>query len=412
MTRLTGSTRALVALCGVIACGEPPSGSPAPLAPASRPVAGAGRLRATVDVTAGTLTFEPADASSGASLASGAPNAAVYGNQGVTVRIYNSPVVTSAPAAGKKTYTANVGVRNLLAFRVGDEQGAAAPPDTIGLYVFVNSGPIVSGTSSPCPACTVTVKNPHGSLNFTATNQPYWFWPELLGPANGGRDTTLLRKVWIFEADTQVTRFNFDVLVSAPWVAPNETRFRVDYEGDSLPNTQSEPRWQVNASGTNSAAAAGGALTLTVANGQLGYYRRDSIGTTEDAYVEGRMRWNAAPSATDQLRVGLDDGVKVIALGVFATGVGFVDANGVRIGALTNVTTTTYHAYQLRKYRADSAVIYIDNVRAQTLAYASFSNNPYGATAPLVLFGEADLGGGASASAIDYVVYELGVPFP
>jgi hypothetical protein len=112
------------------------------------------------------------------------------------------------------------------------------------------------------------------------------------------------------------------------------------------------------------------------------------------------------------LRVGFDDGVKVISLGVFSTGVAFVDANGVRIGTQTNLTTTSYHAYQLRKYRADSAVIYVDNVRAQALAYASFSNNPYGATAPLVLFGEAEPGATSVSSSFDHVVYELGVAFP
>lgn len=412
MSRRPGTVSAVVALCTVAGCSEPPSGSRDLLSPASHSATTVARLRGTVDVAAGTLTFDDFGTTSGASLASGQPNAGVYGNQGVTVRIYNSPVVTSAPAAGKKTFTASVGLRNLLACRIGDEQAAVTPPDTMGISVFVNSGPIVSGTSSPCPACTVTVKNSHGALNFSAANQRYWFWPELLGPVNGGSDTTLTRKTWVFEADTQVTRFNFDVLVSAPWAAPNETRFKVDYEGDSLPDSQSEPKWRVNASGTQSAVAAGGILTLSVAGGQLGFYRRDSIGTTEDAYIESLMKWNATPSANDQLRLGLDDGAKVIALGVFATGVAFVDANGVRVGALTNVATASYHTYQLRKYRADSAVMYVDRVRAQSITYASFSNNPYGATAPLVLFGEAELAGPAATSSFDYVVYELGVPFP
>ena len=102
MTRAVARTTALLGLAGLVACGETSPGAVAVASPTSHPVAGIARLRGTVDAAAGTLTFEPV-ASSGPSLA--APNAAVYGNQGVTVRIYNSAVVTSAPVAGKKTFT-------------------------------------------------------------------------------------------------------------------------------------------------------------------------------------------------------------------------------------------------------------------------------------------------------------------
>jgi hypothetical protein len=78
-------------------------------------------LRGTVDVAAGTLTFE--------SLVPGEVRpASIYGNQGVTVRLYNTPVtVAASPTPGKETYTANVGLQNWLAFPIGDEQAGATP---------------------------------------------------------------------------------------------------------------------------------------------------------------------------------------------------------------------------------------------------------------------------------------------
>jgi len=99
-------------------------------APEIRPIASPaielGEMRATVDVVAGTMTFEPI-ASRAVSGGAGIISAAIYGNQGVTVRIFNSPVVTSMSATpGKKTFTANVGIRNLLSYPIGDEQSAAA----------------------------------------------------------------------------------------------------------------------------------------------------------------------------------------------------------------------------------------------------------------------------------------------
>jgi len=403
-------TRIIIAAALLLAaCGDQPGA--APIAPASHPTTRLTHLRGTVDAASGTLTFDGAETASAGS-ANGV-NAAVYGDQGVTVRIYNSAVVVSAPAAGKRTYTANVGVRNLLSYRIGDEQRTAAPPDTLGIFVFVNTAPVVSGTSSPCTACTVTVRNPSGTRNFTAPNQPYWFWPEIVGAANGGADTTRSRRTWVFEADTQVTRFNFDVLVSAAWAPPNDTRFEVDYEGDSLPDTQSEPRWRVQNTGTGSASsAAAGTLTLSTRNGQLGYYRRDSIGTTEDAYIEVRTRWNAAGTGNDQVQIGLDDGSRLIALGIFGTRVAFVNAAGAAIGTATSLTTTTSHSYQLRKYAADSAVFYVDGIRSEKLAYNSFSADPYAGTSPVAFFGEQSFSPTTITAAIDYVTYQLGAAAP
>jgi hypothetical protein len=152
--------------------------------------------------------------------------------------------VTNPSSPGKKTFSANVGLQNLLAFPIGDEQAGPTPADTMGIYVFVTSGPTVTATSSPCsPACTVTAQNHHGTLAFDAVDQRYWHWGERVGAVGGGNDTTRARKTWVFEADTQVTGFRFEVLVSAGWAPPNDVRWKIDYPGDSVPGTGAEPRW-------------------------------------------------------------------------------------------------------------------------------------------------------------------------
>ena len=38
----------------------------------------------------------------------------------------------------------------------GDEQGAAVPPDTMGIFVFFSTEPVVTAPT-PCAGCTVTV---------------------------------------------------------------------------------------------------------------------------------------------------------------------------------------------------------------------------------------------------------------
>ena len=381
MTTMTNRA-VLVAICGAVACGDPSStsGSASAIAPTSHPVTTVAQLRGTLDVASGTLTFDPVSAA-GSSLSGNGVSASMYGEQGVTVRIYNSAVVTSAPVAGKKTYTANVGVRNLLGYRIGDEQAGPAPADTMGIFVFTNTAPVVSGTSSPC-TCTVTVKNPSGLRPFTSlANQPYWFWPELLGPANGGADTTLLRKAWVFEADTQVTRFSFDVLVSAAWSAPNESVWKVEFAPDSLPDAQADPRWRKISTIKTTSAIVGGALQLDLQRSKdsLLYVRRDSVSTGMDALMEATFRLDAGGNKPDaQAGIAIDDKARYIGLFVSDSSyagpaqVGFVDAAGGFVSGASGVAAVrALHAYRIQKYGADSVVAFVDGIRRFSAAYTS-----------------------------------------
>ena len=412
MMRTFRASALVIAIWGVSACSD--GSSSGPLRPMIHPIPGAVALRGTVDIKAGTLTFDPITPSTGLPSPSAGINAAIYGNQGTTVRIYNSAVVTSAPSAGKKTYSANVGLRNLLSYAIGDEQGSLLPPDTIGIFVFVNSGPTVGATSSACsPACTVTVKNAHGQLPFNAPLQSYWYWSDRLDAVNGIRDTTLVRKSWVFEADTQVTRFNFDVLVSAPWVSPNETRWKVDYEGDSLPDTESEPRWRLRRTGNGTYSATTGILTVNPgpSGAEISFYRRDSLARTTSAYMEGLVKYAGVVGRASTARLVIDDSTRFVALGINGSQVGFISASNASIGTpFVMNTTAAYHTYQLRKYAADSAAFLVDGTRRGGIAYGAFSTTQYLGIAPLFQFGMA--GPDNSICLWDYVVYEIGTPFP
>ncbi len=409
---------ALALLCAAAACSDRRQPAPSPLQPPSHPLTTVAHLRGTLDVASGTLTFDPVD---GAATGNGV-SATIYGDQGVNVVIYNSPVVTSAPVAGKKTYSANVGIQNLLAYRIGDEQRAAAPADTMGIYVFTNTAPVVAGTSSAC-ACTVTVQNPQGTGNFTAPNQPYWFWPEILGPANGGADTTLVRKPWVFQADTQVTRFTFDVLVSAAWVPPYQTVWRVDYPADSLPDTQAEPRWRNLGTPKATESMVGGYLEMDVqrAKDSVMYVRHDSVSSAASAFIEGRFRLdNGGGLSTPQAGLVIDDNTKYIALLVTDSGssgkarIGFYSKiDSLVTGFTDTVSVSTLRAYQLRKYGADSVVGLVDGIRRIKIAYSALPPTQVPASAPSTFaFGIASSSSKKTTTTWDYVTYQIGQATP
>ena len=412
-----------IAVAGTAACGDGPPGvdpaSPPPWAP-PRALAG---VRATADLVAGTLTFEPLPVASRAhATRESLIRAGIYGDQGVTVRIYNAPVTITNPSSpGKKTFSAPVGVRNLLAFPVGDEQGGATPTDTMGIYVFVSSGPTVTGTSSACsPACTVTVLNEHGTLAFNAANQPYWHWNERVGAAGGGNDTTRVRRTWTFEADTQVTAFQFEVLVSAAWANPNETRWKMSYDGDSIPDLNAEPPWRRNAMGAagtftlNNPSA--GIITMNAAAGaRLAFLQNDSLTSNTSAWIEARFRTNSS-TTQPEISFGLDDDVRFIGVGANGSQVGFLTGTFIFLGTPVSATTSTFHTYQIRKFGADSVQLLMDGTPIDSRPYTAFSTS-ITQLAYLFFFGGIGTGfppasAAGNSSSWDYVTYEIGSPQP
>ena len=414
----------ILALASVIGgCAEEPRITGPAVRPSAVPMLELGELRATVDAEAGTMTFEPIvhRGLAGAAIIS----AAIYGNQGVTVRIFNSPVVTAVDPGnpGKKTFTASVGIRNLLPYPIGDEQSGIAPLDTIGLDVFMGTGPTVVATSSACaPACTVTVKNADGTRAFNAPAQQYWHYNDRLGAAGTPTDTTLLRKVWTFEADTQVTNFNFSVVVNAPWPAPHETRWKVAFEADSAPESAAGSRWQQVIAGAGATIALGtpvaGVMTMTTDRKMTQAFARfDSLDSQTSAYMEVRVQRNDVSNKPEEVVFGMTDGSKFVAIGLSSSRVGFLNASYNFSGTSYPVTASTFHAYQIRKFGADSVQLLVDGVRVGSRVWSALPDVPLGVLSAFFFGGPGVVLPGPKnvaeqSTSWDYVTYEIGVPTP
>mgnify|MGYP003287883844 CR=1 FL=1 len=99
-------------------------------------------------------------------------------------------------------------------------------------------------------------------------------------------------------------------------------------------------------------------------------------------------------------------------LGVGPGNVGFISSaqSGPFIASWAT-TTNTFRTYQLRKYAADSAVIYVDGARVGAIAYSALSADPTGALDTRVAFGCPRTGVSTNAD-WDYVIYEIGATQP
>ena len=374
-------------------------------------------MRGTVNVAAGTLTFEPVGGSAPSPEFSSRILTQVYGDQGITVRLYSTAVTVVNPSSpGKKTYSGAVGLRNLLSYPIGDEQGGASPIDTMGIFVIFPTAPFVA-SPSPCAGCTVRLVNPDGVGAFDAPNEQYFFWNDRVQAAGSGSDTTLTRRTWIFEASTGVANFSFDVLVSAAWPQPYESVWRVAYDGDSLPDTQSEPRWRrIFGGNSTTASASGGALDIRTgaAGSYLTYLRLDSLAPATSAFMEGRFRLNSSSSANlPYSGLMIDDNVRTIGVGVSRTSVGFINGalTGFLAGGTVAMTTSAYRTYQLRKFSADSAQIWVGGSRVLSRSYAQFDASTQASFPSFFAFGSIAQQNANSAT-YDYVNYVLGQATP
>jgi hypothetical protein len=100
-------------------------------------------------------------------------------------------------------FRGDVTVRNLLLYPIGTANGTVA--DSGGVKVFFNSGPVTTGGSG-----SVVVFNPDGVATFTAANQPFFKYPEMLGFNQPSAPRT-----WQFQLDPGVTDFSFTLLLEA-----------------------------------------------------------------------------------------------------------------------------------------------------------------------------------------------------
>lgn len=394
--------RATLPLAGLIiglsACTEPPTGPSAPLIP-SRPQGTAAALRGTVDLDRGTLEFAPVIPGSFPGFAP-----AIYGDQNVNVRLYNTPVVVDSSTSTWR-WTANVGVRNMRPHPIGDEETASTPADTIGVFVFFVQEPVLG---TPCGGCFARIANFQGTMSFDAPQRKYFHWPERLNELNAPLgDTTRSRRTWTFETSAGVRSFSFSVLVAAAWPAPYENRWRVEYTADALP-AASAPAWKFQGTGGNSSVS-GGSLSLRGRFSGL-FYRRDPIAPAQNAYAHAVVRFSGGGS---QPEVGLvlSDRVKLMGVGVANGIVGLISNAGTFIAGTTSSFGNGTHELQLRKYGADSVVYFVDGVRRAAAPYINLSADTFTPPMSSVSFGGLPTSDGTN-STWDSVIYEIGVPAP
>ena len=346
---------------------------PAP-APPTVNASQAGMLRGTVRED-GTVVLESLDPSIqvGDSNTSGA----IYGNQNVTAKVTISAFNLSN-VGGTKTWTFKLAVHNLLPFPVGAVDTAAAPYDTVGMFVFFPSAPSVV-SPSPCSGCAITTFNTQGVGSFTAPNQPYYWYHDRLATAGSPGDSTTDNPTWTFKAPSTVNSFRFFVILSSPWpraVQTQDTTWSVLYNpiADSLPDSNSSPRWKpisLNGGGSYSSSSQGLTINLTHGHGEsddMFFFRSDNLGRSENAYIESRLSLPTAGGSRPVMILALADSIKFVGLGIGSGKIGIATWNTFTLtwewaaGATLPMTTTSTHTYRLGKFGATSATVYVDGV--------------------------------------------------
>lgn len=130
----------------------------------------------------------------------GAASGIIVGNQGVYVQLTSSNLNYNG---GTGQFTFDATLQNLVEQPLGTTDGTT--PDPGGIRIFFTTGPtVVEGTG------TASVV-PDGFGFFTAAAQPYYLYPYVLDQGE-----TSPAEQWSFVVPPTVTRFTFQVLVSAP----------------------------------------------------------------------------------------------------------------------------------------------------------------------------------------------------
>lgn len=127
------------------------------------------------------------------------PAATVLGGQGTYISLESSNVTYE-----DEIFSADVTVRNLLTQSLGTADGAQL--DEEGVRIFFIGDPV----AVPAAAGPVTLQNADGTAVFTRPDQPFFRYPQALGP---GR--TSLPRNWRWHVPDGVDSFTFSVYVAA-----------------------------------------------------------------------------------------------------------------------------------------------------------------------------------------------------
>jgi len=122
----------------------------------------------------------------------------LIGGQNTNVKLTSSNVSYNG---GTGIFQFDVTVQNLMNEAIGTPDGTVADPD--GIQVFFSSGPTVtSGTGS------MSVANADGTGTFTAANQPYFAYHQILA-----QNAVSSAKTWQLQVTGSVNTFSFIVYI-------------------------------------------------------------------------------------------------------------------------------------------------------------------------------------------------------
>ena len=117
--------------------------------------------------------------------------------------------------SGTQQHTFFNQIRNDIGQDIGTHNGMT----TDSIRAFVTAINVTGGSG------TITPSNHTGTATFTAANQPYWEYREIVAPGNQSTSVT-----WIFNVPNTVTAWNYTIGVSAPIAHPNGW---IDVSGDT-----------------------------------------------------------------------------------------------------------------------------------------------------------------------------------
>jgi len=188
-----------------------------PLVPADLPSSSMALL-CRVDVAPARMTCNPLQPTS-------VRGAKIMGGQDKFVKLTSSG---TAYDGGTQILSSNVTVQNLVQENIGTTDGSTVT----GVDVFFASLNVTNGSGS---VGVVTAD----TGTFTASNQPYYHYPEILSPYQ-----ISAAKSWQFQVTGTVSTFSFIVYVSAPVV--NESLPLLDkvWDGDTSTNWLVGSNWQ------------------------------------------------------------------------------------------------------------------------------------------------------------------------
>jgi hypothetical protein len=403
-----------LALTGIAGCRD--SVAPPHVPPPSGHLTNLGTVIVEVNTRTGEVTTHPYE--SGSLDAPPGVDAKIYGAASLIGHTFQ--LQGGAPVG--TTWNLTDRIENLEPFAIGTRLPhtlATLPADTMGVYVFMSIPPVVLAGCAAGPTCVVKADSGYdGNFAFTAPAQPYIYFKTILEPNDGvlhsGQDFSgtaggvdYFRTFSFRTTSTGVRNFKFGVTVSAAFVQPHDTRWAVSYFGDSLPtrvgtglaDLRSEPDWRVRGSivADTSIATAGcagtgvtrclqiqtNAPTTAGTTDSLIYFRSDSLGTADSAFMEATLSDSGLLANQPSVTFGMQDGVKAIAFGIARASAGFVKPGNTFVtsgsGAVTTATTTTW---RIRKFAHDSVVAYANGVKIVNVPYASLPAAPTAVAKP------------------------------